>query len=114
MCQFLKNTKTRIDTEKNTRHNTEKTRTRHRYMNCQVQLEAFPLGEANALPGWVRVVLHACLIRMAGGKGDNTWYWGGSPAPGADNSGVGLTKIQYTFLLLHNIYYDIITINVSQ
>ena len=22
------------------------------------------------------------------GQGDNTWYWEGSPTPGADNSGV--------------------------
>ena len=29
MCQFLKNTKTRIDTGKNTRHDMGKTRTRY-------------------------------------------------------------------------------------
>ena len=40
------------------------------------------------LVGWVRVALHACLIRMAGTKRNNTLSCRGSPAPGADNTGV--------------------------
>ena len=40
------------------------------------------------LVGWVRVALQACLIRMAGTKRNNTRYCRGSPAPGADNTGV--------------------------
>ena len=40
MCQFLKNTKTRIDKGKNTCHDTRKTRTRHGDTNCQVYLRS--------------------------------------------------------------------------
>ena len=36
MYQFLKNIKTRIDTKKNTRHDTRKIRTRYENTNCQI------------------------------------------------------------------------------
>ena len=53
MCQFLKNTKTRIETEKNTRHDTGKTQTRHGYMNCQVYFQRFcPLTKTFS-PEWL-------------------------------------------------------------
>ena len=33
-------------------------------------------------------MLLACLIRMAGGKGDNSWSCRDNPAPGVENSRV--------------------------
>ena len=61
MCQFLKNTKTRIDTEKNTRHDTGKTRTRHGDTNCQLYSSSGSSGDCIPLL-FIATQNHTCPI----------------------------------------------------
>ena len=58
MCQFLKNTKTRIDIEKNTRHDMRKTR--YENTNCQVYFDVIIIG--TGLGGLRFVRIKVCCV----------------------------------------------------
>ena len=69
------------------------------------QLSCSSIGERRVLRdnkylAWLGSSSAAGVLDSNGrGQGDNTWYWEGSPAPGADNSGVELHRHACYFCL---------------